>query len=414
MKGFEHVLSVSEYLDTLNLSLRETKARIVGEVSGLQEYSGRSYLYFSIKDTKDSSTVKCFMWKNDYKISGVTLTEGMEVIVTAYPNVYKPNGGMTLQVEAIELVGEGALKIAYEKLKNQLASEGLFDPSRKKMLPKLPYTIGIITSKNGAVINDFLSNIGKYGFKLVFVDSKVEGEGAIKDLLAGLRTLYMQNIDVLVIMRGGGSLESFQAFNNEVLVRAITKFNVPVITGIGHDKDAPLVSLVSDVNVSTPTAVASLLNSGWIETIHSISLAEEKIYGRFEKILRDKWYVLENTERIIEQRFSLLFETFHMYEQSIVRAMTQFEFTIETYKKNLVHIHTNVCKGFERGIQMIQEKLYQAEKLIVQNNPERQLRLGWSISTDAQGKIIRSVGDVGVGEEVDIVLVDGILKTRVE
>ena len=117
------IISVSQYLDKLNTTLKGERAKIIGEVSGFQEYPGRTYLYFSIKDSKDQSTVKCFMWKRDFHISGVALSDGMEVIITAYPNVYKPNGGLTMQVELLELVGEGALQIAYEKLKKKLENQ---------------------------------------------------------------------------------------------------------------------------------------------------------------------------------------------------------------------------------------------------------------------------------------------------
>jgi exodeoxyribonuclease VII large subunit len=109
------VISVSKYLDRLNATLKTERAKIVGEISGVQMYEGRTYLYFSLKDSVDQSTVKCFMWKNDYRISNVPLKDGMQVVVTAFPNIYKPNGGLTLQVELVELVGEGALKIAYDE-----------------------------------------------------------------------------------------------------------------------------------------------------------------------------------------------------------------------------------------------------------------------------------------------------------
>src|SRR3989344_6655262 len=173
-------VSVSQYLDNLNSKLKTEKAKIVGEISGVQMYEGRSYLYFSIKDSKDGSTAKCFMWKRDFILSGVELNDGIEVIITAYPNIYKPNGGLTLQVELLELVGEGALQIAYEKLKKKLELEGFFAESRKRLLPDFPHRIGVITSKSGAVINDFLTNIGKFGYEILFVDSRVEGQDAIK------------------------------------------------------------------------------------------------------------------------------------------------------------------------------------------------------------------------------------------
>ncbi len=123
MNGNE-IVSVSEYLDSLNIILKGESAKIAGEVSGIQMYEGRTYLYFSVKDSIDQSTVKCFMWKRDFYISGVPLQEGMEVIITAYPNIYKPNGGLTLQVELIEMIGEGALQKAYLELKSKLEREG--------------------------------------------------------------------------------------------------------------------------------------------------------------------------------------------------------------------------------------------------------------------------------------------------
>ncbi len=204
----QEIISVSQYLDRLNATLKPEKAKISGEVSGVQMYEGRSYLYFSIKDSKDQSTAKCFMWKRDFVVSGVAIQDGMEVVVTAYPNIYKPNGGLTLQVELVELVGEGALEKAYKELKKKLETEGLFSLARKRELPAYPHRIGVITSKSGAVINDFLTNIGKFGFEILFVDSKVEGQDAIKDLLSAVETLRDKELDVLVMMRGGGSLES--------------------------------------------------------------------------------------------------------------------------------------------------------------------------------------------------------------
>ena len=409
--SFDIVFSVSEYLDALNRSLKTVRAKILGEVSGIQEYPGRSYLYFSIKDKKDGSTAKCFMWKQDYKNSGVLLEEGMEMMITAYPNVYKPNGGMTLQVEHVELVGEGALKIAYEKLKAQLEKEGLFDEANKKPLPLLPHRIGIITSKSGAVINDFLSNIGKYGFELLFVDSKVEGEGAVKDLLGALRTLYVQKVDVLVLMRGGGSLESFQAFNNESVVRAVSKFNAPVITGIGHDKDAPLVSFVSDKNVSTPTAVANLLNTSWKESAHTVTLAEEKILGRFEKILQSSRYELENAERIIEDKFYTVFETFREYKEILIRSFSDIGATLLRMHEQVKEAEYRIIRGFTENLERKKDMVGQYEKLLIQQNPERQLKLGWSITRDAKGKVVRSVSDVQKGDILEVAVSDGIIHT---
>lgn len=409
----QEILTVSRYLDTVNAGLKSAKAKILGEVSGIQEYPGRSYLYYSVKDTKDGSTIKCFMWKNDYKISGVTLREGIEVILTAYPAIYKPNGGLSLQVEGIELVGEGALQIAYEQLKKKLTDEGLFSESRKREIPQFPNKIGVITSKSGAVINDFLSNIGKFGFQIKFVDSKVEGDGAIKDLLSAINTLKKEDLDALVIMRGGGSLESFQAFNNESLVRAVADFPVPVITGIGHDKDAPLVSMVSDVNVSTPTAVASLLNEGWQIALSDVLFAEEKVLNSFSGLLRDTQYLLETGHNRIQDRFGSIFETFRRSEEALLLSFSRVGFSLSDSQKNLNKIAKDLEKNFSNMVFYTKEKIHQIEKNIENFSPNRQLKRGYSIVKKGK-KIVRSKKDVKEGESLEIAVLDGIIKSVVK
>lgn len=387
MRSIENIITVSQYLDKLNLSLKTEKARILGEVSGVQEYPERSYLYFSIKDSKDASTIKCFMWKKDFRISGVELKDGLEIIVKAYPAIYKPNGGLSLQVETIEPVGEGALQLAYNKLKEKLEKEGLFDLSRKREIPEYPHKIGLITSKNGAVINDFLTNIGKFGFEIIFVDSKVEGADAIKDLISAIEILKHKEIDVLVIMRGGGSLESFQAFNNEMLIRAIVGFPKPVLTGIGHDKDAPLVSLVSDKNVSTPTAVANLLNESWNRALSLVTLGEEKMLSKFYSALRDKYFFIEN---------------------SVVR----MDRGVKVVSDNIEQLKETLFREFDKILKSTKNFLTQSQKTIDLLNPKRHLALGYSIVKKGD-KVIRSKGDVRKDDKLELVVSDGIIHSQV-
>ena len=383
-------VSVSQYLDNLNSKLKTEKAKIVGEISGVQMYEGRSYLYFSIKDSKDGSTAKCFMWKRDFILSGVELNDGIEVIITAYPNIYKPNGGLTLQVELLELVGEGALKIAYDKLKQKLELEGLFANSRKKIIPDYPHRIGVITSKSGAVINDFLSNIGKFGYEILFMDSKVEGQDAIRDLLSAVETLKKKDLDVLVIMRGGGSLESFMAFNNEMLVRAVADFPVPVLTGIGHDKDAPLVSMVSDMNVSTPTAVANLLNSTWNNALSKIRLSEI----------------------VIENSFTNLLNIFHRAEEILINAVSRIEIGIQRGFETIALHSRELSRGFSLLTTNTLDFLIQSEKTILLSSPDIQLSKGYSIVRH-NGKVLRSIKSTKKGDMLDISVSDGIIQSKV-
>lgn len=408
----EKIFSVSEYLDYLNLNLKKDRVKIIGEVTSLQEYPERSYMYFSIKDKKDSSTVKCFMWKRDYKLSSVLIEDGLEVVIGAYANVYKPSGSMTLQVSSIELVGEGAIKIAYEKLKKQLESEGLFDEARKKEIPLFPKRIGVLTSKSGAVINDFLTNLGKYGFEINFVDIKVEGLDAVKDILNGLRVLYREKLDCLVIMRGGGSLESFQAFNNENVVRAVSKFNCPVITGLGHDKDLPLLSFISDKNVSTPTAVANLLNKGFEMAKSEVSLYQEKIVYSFSEILNEKNYFLEQSKSILLNSFDKLVSGLDSFYKSLQNFQNIIFIKIEENKKELDSIAKSIVLNFNHIFESSVSVFDSLSKRLLASDPKKALNLGFSI-VRMKGKIIKSVKDVNSGQEVLINLCDGDINAKI-
>lgn len=379
-------ISVSEYLDRINLTLKKEKAKIVGEVSGAHLHPS-GHLYFSLLDKADKSKIECMMWKSNYKMAGVEVKDGVEIVATVTPDIYKPWGRFAAKVEMIELVGEGALKIAYEKLRGKLELEGLFLDSRKREIPEFPKRIGVITSKSGAVINDFLTNIGKFGFELLFVDSKVEGQEALTDLLSAVETLKNKEIDVLVLMRGGGSLESFMAFNNENLVRAIADFPVPVLTGIGHDKDAPLVSMVSDKNVSTPTAVANLLNSSWSSALSSVRLSEEIIISRFQSVLVNSRSLIENS-------------VIHM--GSGIKNVSD---NIDSYK-------VDILRGFESISQNIENFLSQSAKILSLSDPKRQLALGFSI-VKSKGRILKSVKNVSKGDELTTMLSDGVIESKI-
>jgi len=204
----EKPYTISGYLNFLNTEFRRYGARVQGEVNSLDIRD--NYLFLSLKDKDDKSILSCFMWKNNYELCGISLEIGMEIIVDGFPEIYPLTGRFNFRVSTIELVGEGALKKAYDKLRQKLEKEGLFSTERKKPIPEFPQRIGLITSETGAVIHDFLNNLGKHGYHTQFVNSKVEGQAAVHDLLSAINYFDDKNIDVLVIIRGGGSMESLQ------------------------------------------------------------------------------------------------------------------------------------------------------------------------------------------------------------
>ncbi len=406
----ERVFSVSDYLDLINVALGDFKSKVVGEVSSIE--SKGSAIYFTLKDKRDGSAMSCFMWVQDYRLCGVSVEQGMEIIVFGTPNIYKPSGRMSMRVSTIELVGEGALKKAYDELKKRLDKEGLFAAEKKKPIPDFPEKIGLITSKTGAVIHDFLNNIGKFGYKIKFVDSRVEGQQAVEDLLRSVEYFKDQDIDVLVIIRGGGSLESLQAFNNEILTREIANFPKPVIAGIGHDKDVPLLALAADMMTSTPTAVTKVLNSSWERALSQTQIYERDILNIFHKAVLNKSLKINHLYKEIEDKFAHIFHKFEDIRNKIMLNFANLGHGLRNAKELLGKNQINLNNLFRKAALRAKENILALEKSIEANSPERQLKLGFSI-LHSKGRIVKIVEGVNTGDEIDIQVSDGNIETKV-
>ena len=363
----EVIFSISEFIELLNIGLKRSKAKIIGEVSEVS-FGPTGHVYFSLKDEKNGAMIKCICWKSKYFLFGIKLEEGLKIIASGYPEIYSMSGKLSFIAETIEYAGEGTLQKEYEKLKKKLADEGLFAKERKREIPEYVRKVGIITSKQGAVLADFLTNLGKYGFKIKLIDSRVEGQGAVEDLISAVKTFKNQDIEVLVIMRGGGSLESMVAFNNELLVREIVNFPVPVIAAIGHDKDEPLITLAADLAVSTPSIAATTLTEPWRRVDLLVETALKVSFQKLDNIIQNGKISLENSWK------DLIF-------------------------------------GFDSLLSKINLKLENSGKIIYSNNPERQLKLGYSIAR-CGGKIVRKISDTKIGENIDLKVSDGIIITR--
>lgn len=406
----EITLSVSDYLDVVNRMLMRVVVRVRGEVTSFK-FPGNA-AYFAIKDAQTDSLLNVFMWRSDVELSGVEIREGVEVVVTGASEVYKPYGRFSFRAQTVELVGEGVLQAAYMALKKKLDEEGLFLPDRKRPLPDLPERIGLITSREGAVIHDFLNNLGRYGFSISFVDSRVEGVVAVKDLLAAMKRLAREPIDVLVLVRGGGSLESLQAFNNEHVVRTIAEFPVPVICAIGHDKDIPLAQLVADLAPSTPTATTVLLNASWEEAVTELSFLSHNLVSGFGAILSDHARELELSRGMLSLALSRLRTRFIEATHAVLEHLP-------VLRRSLFEHERHAREGFERIIALYRgylaetaEDLRDISALLSIHDPFRQLRLGYGILTKKH-KILRSVAEIEEGESFEARLSDGTLKATV-
>lgn len=404
------IFSVGGFLDQVNQAIRPMEVYVQGEVTSIDI---RKHLYFSIKDKSDKNLLHCFMWENDFEMAQVELQEGLEVILFGYAEVYKPQGKMTFRVSSIELVGEGALKKAYDVLKKKLEEEGIFDPARKKQLPIYPVRLGVITSKKGAVINDFLTNIGKHGYQIQLYDSRVEGALAIRELVKAIRYFKTAPIDILVVIRGGGSLESLQAFNNETLIRTIQDYPVPVICGIGHDKDEPLFCLAADVSVSTPTAVTREINRSWETAAQKVDFYRSNLTMRFASSLYHTKEMTEKTERLGNTYLVRLKYTGNHLQQLSSHFLSKISFTIKQLDKDLNNHAELLWQHFKANLELTGSKFAQIEKALERNNPERQLKLGYSLLYSKK-KIVKSVDQIKPGYPLLIQLSDGHITSTAE
>lgn len=402
--------TISQFLDILNRELYRIPARVRGEVVSISERG--SALYFSVKDTESEAVLSVFMWTSDYKFSGVTIEAGLEVIIEGRVEIYKPMGRLSLRAQTIELVGEGALKKAYDLLRKKLELEGLFAAGRKRALPLFPTRIGVITSKQGAVIHDLLNNLGKFGFAIKFIDARVEGVLAVKDIYNAITRMKHEDIDVLVLIRGGGSLESLQAFNNEYVVRAIAEFPKPVICAIGHDKDVPLAQLAADLAPSTPTACTALLNESWMSASHEVLNYEQRMMNAYSEALHAKELHFIRAQRYFERTFMGLRTAVTDAINGVMKQLPLLDHAFSEQRRVLIDAQASAQRSMRIAMDQIKEKLSRYASLLDAHDPMRQLRLGYSILRTKAG-VLRSVKGSALGDTIDAVLADGTLTARI-
>ncbi|MCC7290786.1 MAG: exodeoxyribonuclease VII large subunit [Phycisphaerales bacterium] len=236
--------------------------RVLGEISNYKPH-GSGHVYFTLKDA--GSELSCVMWRSAAALLKFKPSDGMEVIATGSVDVFERSGRYQLYVQRIEPRGVGALELAFRQLKDKLEREGLFDPARKQPLPKFPSRIALVTSPTGAAVRDMLRTLSRSYpcVEVLLVPVRVQGEGAAREIAEAIRRLNLVSeslggVDVMIVGRGGGSLEDLWAFNEELVARAVFASRVPVISGVGHEVDVTICDLVADVRAATPTAAAEL------------------------------------------------------------------------------------------------------------------------------------------------------------
>ena len=382
------VTQINEYIRAL-IAQDEVLSMIMvrGEISNLTLHRS-GHIYFTLKD--ETSVLKAVMFRSSAQRVKFALKEGMNVIVYGRISLYTSSGQYQLYAEDIQPDGIGALYVAYEQIKEKLAKEGLFDASRKKPIPKIPTTVGIVTSPTGAAIHDMINVMGRRFplAKLLLYPALVQGENAYKTLISGIEYFNQtKSADVIIIGRGGGSMEDLWAFNNVELAYAIAKSSIPVISAVGHESDFTICDFVADLRAPTPSAAAELAVPDALtvrnEINQTITDVEKKLIMQIYQCR--KQIELLSSSRVLSSKESLLDE----YKMKINLLSDKLDSNISNIMKDKGYSFSVLCAK----LQAI--------------SPLNTLARGYSMVQDSQGKVVSSVDNIKKDDIINISLADG-------
>ena len=386
-----------------------------GEISNFKAHS-TGHFYFSIKD--ENSIIKAIMFKSNASKLGFVPTEGMKVMVTGSISVYPSGGSYQIYVQDLIEDGVGNLYIAFEKLKEKLSKEGLFDQKYKKQIPKIPEKIGIVTAPTGAAIKDIISTIRRrfpYAETYLF-PALVQGESASSDIIKKVKQADSYGLDVLIVGRGGGSFEDMNCFNNEELARLIFKCNTPVISAVGHEIDYTIIDFVADLRAPTPTGAAEMAVPNVMDVISSINqfkirLSEAIIKRvKLNKLKLDALknsFVIKNPMLMYNNKTQALDNLIEKLNKAILNKTEKERIRLNEIRNNYIIKNPDILyKSKKDNLASMLEKL----ELL---NPISILNKGYSL-TYIDGSVVKSISKVNENDKIDIRLSDGIIKANVE
>jgi len=360
---------------------------VQGEVSNLSRPSS-GHIYFTIKDSNCS--LRCVMWRSAASRLTAVPRDGDQIEVHGNIDIYEAAGQYQLYVDLLRPVGEGILYQEFLRLKAKLEAEGLFSPERKRPIPSLPATIGVVTSPTGAALRDILNTLRRRFplCKVILAPTAVQGSEAPGGIISAIEALNQVVVpDVILLARGGGSIEDLWAFNDEKVARSIATSSVPVITGIGHETDFTIADFVSDLRAPTPTAAAELATPNREELITSV-------YENSSQLTRSVHQLIDNFHfELDRQKNRLTLVSPQNRLLSDKQRMDEFIYRINI----LVNHQLDLRRSHLEGIQNRLEAL----------NPEAVLKRGYSIVSKQDGGVVRSVAEVSTGDELSIRVTDG-------
>jgi exodeoxyribonuclease VII large subunit len=358
---------------------------ITGEISNFISASS-GHWYFSLKD--DEAQVRCTMFKNKNMAAEWVPKNGEKIEAKCFVGLYEARGEYQLNIELIRHAGAGLLSEAFNQLKEKLLKEGLFEASRKKTIPQIPRSIGVITSPTGAAIEDILITLKRRSpyIPVIIYPSLVQGKEAPAAIVKAIETANARmECDVLIIARGGGSMEDLWAFNEEIVARAIAASKIPTITGVGHETDTTIADFVSDLRAPTPTGAAELVTSYTVELIKTIQTYKNQLNKLMASLIRELIQKIDYLEKRLispRQQIQRQREQIHQYiqriNQSIKNSLIQYRLNIDKLKLNLGHL-----------------------------SPHAVLSRGYSIITNVDGQIVNNVTQLKLDDKIHIQLNHG-------
>lgn len=353
------VWSVSDLNDNIKEILESHVGWIwlKGEISNLKCHSS-GHWYFSLKD--DKSQIRAVFFRHHAQKSKVNLTDGLEILAWGQLSVYTPRGEYQIYVQTIEPVGAGWLQQQFEMLKKKLSAEGLFDPSRKRTLPLRPKAIALVTSPTGAAIRDMLSILKRRApsIPVILIPALVQGTEAPADLCRALEWAYqLKNIvDVIIVGRGGGSIEDLWAFNDENVVRKVAQSPIPIVSAVGHEVDVTLCDFAADVRAPTPSAAAEIVTLADQQILEKIQDLQKELLANWEFFIRQKWHAWEIQQTRLKNPSQKIQEWLQRLDEWIYRLQLSVRHQLSRHRSNWLNL-THQLKNPSARLQENQERL---------------------------------------------------------
>jgi len=438
MRKRTQIYTVSQVNSLIKVALEENlPSRLIvrGEISDFKHHTS-GHCYFSLKD--QSGILPCVMWASKFRSVKFSPEDGMVVLATGHIDVYTVGGKYQLYVDKLEPEGVGALQLAFEQMVKKLQAEGLFDDVHKKPIPTYPERIGILTSESGAAVHDIIDSIRHRWpcVKLFFYPVPVQGEGAAEKIATAIRDINRRNeklkLDVLIVGRGGGSLEDLWTFNEEVLVRAIFSSKIPVISAVGHEVDVTVADFVADARASTPTKAGVVAVPDMQEVLGQLISIEHRLTGQItarmklarqnleiilaNAVFRNPLLLVQNAEQQLDELGAELGEvTKKLLAEAHQRLSAAYELIIRIEPHRLLKNKTVELNNWQNQVNNVIRKIMtdcrmrltaQANRL-AGLNPKSVLQRGYSITTNKKtGLLVKTLEDVRIGDYLMTELAD--------